>query len=260
MAEYAGVDLSKWNTGIDYDTLSKAKINGIGTEFAMLRFSYGKSRDSVFDTHYKGCKAAGIKVGAYHWLLAQSVSEARAEAKWLTEQLPGYRLDYPIALDFEDSDLLSLGLTKAQYTAIVNAFMSVLQQANYYVILYANPNVLDNYLQPSVRQKYDLWLAHWVKSPKQYGQKMWQYGALGTAAQVSKGNATMVGSVEGVPGPVDVNICYVDYAAKIRSLGKNSPAAKYLVTGIKTVDSAGLAAVQGQLKALGFTVTAVKTQ
>lgn len=255
MAEFAGVDISKWNTGIDYKVLKNGGINDKQTEFAMIRFSYGTSRDGKFDEHYNGCKAAGIKVGAYHWLRAKNLTEARAEAKWLAEKLSGYRLDYPVALDFEDSSLLGLKLSKEKYTAIITTFMDILQKADYYVILYTNPNILENYLSESIRRKYDLWLAHWTDAPKQYGQKMWQYAALGTAYDVAKGYATKVGSVAGVQGPVDVNISYVDYAAKIKALGKNGNKTTYRVTGTKIVESSGLAMAQGQLKALGYDVT-----
>ena len=196
-----------------------------------------------------------MDVGAYHWLRAQNVAQAREEAQWIVEQLAPYQLDYPVALDFEDGALLALKLTKEQYTAIVNAFMSVLEKANYYVLLYTNPDCLENRLQISVRKKYDIWLAHWTAKPRDYGQTMWQYAALGTAEEVRKGNATAVGTVEGANGPCDVDWCYVGYAAKIRKLGKNKPVERYTVTGSKTVTAGQLAQTEGQLKALGFEVT-----
>ena len=48
------------------------------------------------------------------------------------------------------------------------------------------------------------------------------------------------------------------YAAKIRKLGKNKPVERYMVTGSKTVTAGQLAQTEGQLKALGFEVTAEK--
>ena len=51
MAEYAGVDISRWNTAVDYPALKNAQLKGKTVKFAMLRFSYGKSRDIMFDTH-----------------------------------------------------------------------------------------------------------------------------------------------------------------------------------------------------------------
>ena len=247
--------MSHCQNNVDYRALKAGKIGGKAVKFAMLRFSYGMSRDTVFDTHYNGCKSAGIYVGVYHWLKAQNVAEARKEAQWLVEKLKSYNIDYPVALDFEDEKLLALKLTKAQYTAIVTAFMDVLEKANYYVILYTNPDCLENRLKVSMRTKYDIWLAHWVNNPANYGQTMWQYAALGTAAQVNARQATKVGTVEGANGPCDVNWAYVGYAAKIRKLGKNKPVTRYKVTGAKTVELRELNQAQGQLKALGFEVS-----
>lgn len=254
MPKYAGVDISCWNTDIDYAALKKAKIEGRTVKFAMIRFSYGKTRDKLFDKHYNGCKAAGIYIGIYHWLKATTVAEAKQEAKWLVDCLKDYEIDYPIALDFEDKELLALELTKEQYADIVNAFMGVLENANYYVILYASPNCFERKLSADLRSKYDIWLAHWTKTPRQYGQKIWQYASLGTESEVNKGYATRVGKVDGVNGPIDVNWAYVGYAARIKKLQKNRPVTRYKVTGTKTVDRSSLAAAQGQLKALGFTV------
>ena len=260
--KYAGVDLSYANANVDYVKLAAGSLEGCRVKFAMLRFSYGCNKDKLFDKHYEGCKSAGLCVGVYHWLRAQTSSAAKAEAEWLVQQLEKYSIDYPVALDFEDSDLFALKLTKAQYTAIVDAFMSVLQAANYYVILYTNPDTIQNRLNADVLKRYDLWLAHWTTKPAAYGQTMWQYAALGTASDVKAMRATRVGTVQGAGGPCDVNWCYVGYAAKIKAAGKNrkkmqtnEPAAvNYAVIASKIAIKNDLQKITAQLKAQGFTV------
>lgn len=253
---YAGVDMSFYQDKVDYKELKAGKIGNAPVKFAMLRSSYGMDKDIKFDEHYKGCKEAGIYVGVYHWLVAQNVTQARKEAQWLVELLKDYELDYPIALDFEDGKLFDLKLSKEKYTAIVHAFMGVLQAANYYVILYTNPDTLDNRLLPDVLESYDLWLAHWTRNPRNYNQTMWQYAALGTPADVEKGYATAVGKVPGMDIPCDVNWCYVGYAKKIREMGKNKPAAQYdpsIVVATKYCKTAAeLTAAENQLKSLGY--------
>lgn len=264
---YAGVDISKWQNNVNYKQLAAGKINNSPVEFAMLRFSYGKSKDTLFDAHYKGCKGVGIKVGCYHWLRAQSVSAAKDEANWLISKLNGYQLEYPVAIDFEDSELFAKKYTKAQYTAIVDAFAEVLKAAGFYVILYTNPDTLENRLNKDILDRYDLWLAHWVDKPADYGQTMWQWAALGTAAQVKSGNATKVGTVQGANGPCDVDWCYTDYAAIIRAQGKNGfPAAKpaektYFVVGSKVCKGTpALTTAKNQLKALGYECTVMSDE
>lgn len=255
MAKYMGVDLSYCNGGVDYKTLKKAKIDGGTVKFAMLRTSIGCRKDTLLDKHYAGFRGAGLtNLGAYHWLKAQNVAQAKQEAEWLVKLLCNYEFTYPIALDFEDGDLFALKLTKEQYSAIVEAFMGVLERANYYVVLYTNPDTLRNRLNGSTLRKHDLWLAHWThgKTPGQYGQTMWQYAAYGTAAQVKEGSATDIGTVSGSGGPIDVDVAYVGYAAKIRKLGKNQPLIK--VTAVKSVLSGELPGTKKQLEKLGFTV------
>lgn len=61
MAKYAGVDLSYAQTDVDYKALGKAKIRGKPLKFAMLRIGHGLKKDTMFDEHYKGCKAAGMR-------------------------------------------------------------------------------------------------------------------------------------------------------------------------------------------------------
>lgn len=254
MAKYMGVDLSYCNGGVDYKSLKKAKIDGGAVKFAMLRTSYGCNKDRLLDKHYKGCKTAGIYVGAYHWLRAQNVAQARQEAEWLVKLLRDYSFDYPIALDFEDGDLFAMKLSKEQYSAIVDAFMGVLERENYYVVLYTNPDTIRNRLTGSTLRKYDLWLAHWThgKAPGQYGQTMWQFAAYGTAAEVRDGNATDIGTVSGSGGPIDCDVSYVGYAAQIRKAGKNVPFVK--ITAEISVAQSRAEDIAGKLKALGCSV------
>lgn len=254
MSKYAGVDISRHNSDIDYKKLKAARIDGRAVKFAMLRSSYGCTKDVLLDRHYKNCKSVGLYVGVYHWLRAQSTAQAKQEAEWLCRLLRDYELDYPVALDFEDGDLFALNLTKAQYSAIIEAFMTVLEKNNYYVVLYTNPDSVCNRITPETLRKYDLWLAHWThgKPPAQYGQTMWQYAAYGTAAQVRDGNATDVGTVSGSGGPIDVDISYVGYAALIKKQSKNQPISR-LIAEIH-VPSGEVDSMSKKLKALGCSV------
>lgn len=257
MAKYAGVDISKWNGNVNYTELKSGKINGCAVKFAMLRTSYGYSKDIMLDKHYAGCKAAGLYVGAYHWIRAQTPKQAREEAAWLCKLLAGYKWDYPIALDFEDTDYLEL--SKAQCSAIVEAFMGVLEAENYYTILYTNPDFLANRITAETKAKYDIWLAHWThgKNPKEFGQKMWQYAAYGSQTDVDNGNATDVGNVTGAGGPIDVNWAYVGYASIIRKVGKNNPPT-YKINATRSVSKSQLAEEKELLSGRGYTVSYTK--
>ena len=45
--------------------------------------------DNQFENNYKGAKAAGIPVGAYHYGYAVSEAEARQEAKFFLDTIKG---------------------------------------------------------------------------------------------------------------------------------------------------------------------------
>ena len=83
---------------------------------------------------------------------------------------------------------------------------------------------------------------------------MWQFTVAGHPTL----DYGRIRAVTGVKGQCDCNWAYIGYAAKIKKLGMNKPVVSYKVTGTKTVTKDKLPEAQGQLKALGFSVTAEK--
>lgn len=154
---------------------------------------------------------------------------------------------------------------RVAHKLVAGAVASIVHEGadvDYARVLYTNPDTLQNRLNADVLKRYDLWLAHWTTTPAAYGQTMWQYAALGTAADVKAKRATRLGTVQGAGGPCDVNWCYVGYAAKIKAAGKNCKKSqtnepdtvKYAVIASKLAVKNDLQKITGQLKALGYTV------
>lgn len=219
----------------------------------MLRLGHGTNKDTLFDKHYKGCKESGIFGGVYHWTYAVNLTEARAEADWAIKQYANYEIDYPVAFDFEDQkNVLSKGLSKAQYTAICKAYLDKIRAANYYPMLYTSPVVIDNYLNIEDLSDYDLWLAQYTSYgyQRQLGQGMWQFTVAGHPTL----DYGKIKAVSGVSGQCDCNWAYVGYAAKIRKNKVNKPLIQYYVTGTKTVTADKLA----QIKEMGFEIKSEK--
>jgi len=97
-----GIDVSYHNGDIDWQSIKNA-----GIEFVMVRSSYGlRSKDSRFAEYVAGAKAAGLKVGAYHYSYALSVEDAIQEAANCKEAIEstGVALDLPVFFDMEDGD------------------------------------------------------------------------------------------------------------------------------------------------------------
>lgn len=203
-----GIDVSRYQNAIDWQ-----KVADSGVEFAMIRLSLGSvedkynGQDSRSDYNITEAAKAGLHVGVYHYLKAHDVEEARAEAKYMISLLGNYKIDYPVALDFEDP-WQQKNLTNAERTEMARVFIDEIKAAGYYPIMYTSTNWLESYFDMDKLSDVELWVADWrgyCGYTGDYG--MWQYGA---QAKVS-----------GIEGEVDANICYKDYAKIIREGGYN---------------------------------------
>lgn len=196
-----GVDISTYNKNIDYN---KIKEN-IG--FAIIRAGFGvsylpeKQKDVMFETHYIGCKNAGIPVGAYYYQYANEIGEGKKEAENCLKYIAGKNFDLPIFYDVEDGSVS--GLSKETLTAIVKEFCETIKAAGYKAGVYASKSWLNSKLDVEQLKEYTIWAAVYGKndgnvpenSVKYTGKhEIWQY--------------TSRGYVEGINGRVDMNIMY----------------------------------------------------
>lgn len=213
-----GIDVATFQKKIDW---KKVKADGI--QFAMIRGGYGKNssqKDEYFETNYKNAKAAGMPVGVYHYSYATTVEGAKKEADFCLSYLKGKQFEYPIAYDVEDTS--QAHLSKTALTNIVKAFCTKVQNAGYYVVIYASKSWLTDKLDMNVLKNFDVWVAQYndeVTYKGNYG--MWQYS--------SKGR------VSGISGSVDMDYAYKNYPSIIKNAGLNgfSKAAQKPTTSTK---------------------------
>lgn len=154
-----GVDLSTYQTNINYEELKRK-----GVEFAILRCGYGKNdyqKDDMFETHYEGCKRAGLKVGAYLFSYAYDEEGARLEAENTLKFINGKSFELPIFYDMELSKQANLG--KNTLTRMANEWCNIIKNAGYKAGVYANLNWFINYLNPyEIKSNGNyIWLAQW---------------------------------------------------------------------------------------------------
>lgn len=195
-----GIDVSTWQGKIDWK-----QVKGAGIHYAILRSSFGSldpsQVDNQFENNYKGAKAAGIPVGAYHYGYAVSEAEARQEARFFLDTIKGKQFGYPVYYDVEDNGTMGT-LSRQALTNVIKAFCSEVGKAGYYVGIYASLSWLDNKFYPD-QLPYDVWVAQYFTECQYSGQYgMWQY--------------TSSGSVPGIQGGVDMNECYQDYPQIIK--------------------------------------------
>ena len=89
---------------------------------------------------------------------------------------------------------------------MVYAFKNVVEAAGYKFILYANKNWMDNYFDDDRLAPLDLWIARYCdyslghRYTGKGNVRIWQYSSKG--------------SVSGIYGNVDLDVCYEDYVRK----------------------------------------------
>ncbi len=208
-----GIDISKWQahsngrTKVDFE-----KLKGLGYGFVIIRASIGKSRDISLNSHYTAAKAAGLSVGAYHYLKAKTVEEALTEAEFFLKAISGLRLEYPVCLDIESDVQKKLG--RASCTDIALAFLQRVEAAGYYTMLYSGANFIKKYLDMERLRHFDVWLACYTSEERR--KELYKHDILG----IWQYSSSIV--LPGVySGRIDHNMAYKDYASIIRKAGLN---------------------------------------
>lgn len=200
-----GLDISVYQGNPDF-----AKVKDAGYEFIIMRAGYGKvasQKDKVFEQNYRAAKAAGLHVGVYWYSYAMTPEEAKQEAQACLQAIAGKQFDFPVYYDVEEQKQFALG--KSKVSAIIKAFLEVVEAAGYWVGLYGSYSSLTTYTDEDIRSRYAIWLAHWgvSKSPYTGAYGVWQRSA--------------TQNVPGINGNVDYDESFVDYPSQIKAAGLN---------------------------------------
>ena len=191
-----GIDVSKWQGDIDFKKLKDA-----GVEFVIIRVGSSTGIngenfvDSKFIQNIENANSVGIPVGVYFYSYANSMERAINDAKWIIDVIKDYKVDLPIAFDWENwgsfnkYELSFFGLTN-----VAKKFMDTVKDAGYEAMLYSSKTYLEN-IWMSV--DYPVWLAHYTKNTNYTGDySYWQMCSNGR--------------VDGIDGDVDIDIRYID--------------------------------------------------
>lgn len=188
-SEFEGIDVSRYQEEIDFLAVANA-----GMEAVIIKSSEGVDyTDPNFEVNYAGAKAAGLKVGFYHFLTATTVEQAREEANFFASIINGKEIDIKPVMDFEDLE----GLSVEEINAIALAFAEEVESlTGLPVMVYSNANNATNVFGEPLT-KYSLWLAQYDGSTPS-DEVIWDTWA--------GWQYTDTGSVEGIEGDVDLNI------------------------------------------------------
>lgn len=199
--EKLGIDVSAHQGVIDW-TKAKEYIS-----FAIIRAGYGQNNiDKQARYNVQECEAHGIPYGFYWFSYAYTVEMARKEAEYLINFIGENKPLYPLYFDFEYDSVKyaaknGVTVTKELLHDMTTAFCEEIENAGFYVGIYANTDYIKNKYNSEIFEKYDLWWANWSTTLNREVH-LWQF--------------TSHGSVPGINGYVDMNKCFVDFPNIIR--------------------------------------------
>lgn len=192
------IDVSYHQGEIDW-----AKVKG-NVDGAIIRCGYGsdlgKQDDKRFLENVNGCIANGIPFGVYLYSYATTLEGAKSEAAHVLRLMEPFKdkLSYPVYYDVEEKG--------TEFGAVERAiaFGDIIEANGYRCGIYANQYWWQSILKDKL-DRFTKWVARY-SSNKPEGisgtYDIWQYSSSG--------------SVPGISGNVDMNICYRDLPGEIR--------------------------------------------
>lgn len=198
-----GIDVSKHQGKINWK-----KVAGEDVAYAFIRSGFRGSsegklmEDEYFQDNIEGALENGIDVGIYFYTQAMTVEEAEEEAEFVIDLIKDYDVTYPVVLDLEESTSSSArtaNMTQEEYTKAAIAFCEKIKEAGYTPMIYGNLKTFMIMLDLKQLEDYEKWFAYYdtpVYFP--YAFSIWQYSSKG--------------SIKGIEGDVDLNVCMKDFS------------------------------------------------
>ncbi len=197
-----GIDVSRYQGNIDWK-----RVRADGKSFAFIKASQGQRYlDPTFITNAKGAKAAGVLLGAYHFVDATSVDATKAEARHFAEVLDrvggAEALDFPAVMDYENNPG---GLSSAAIHDVAMAFLTEFERVSGRKPMVYTGNAFAAHFKASL-VAYKLWIARYsTRVPNDTtAWKLWDFWQYSDS-----------GRVDGIQGPVDLNV-YAGTEAELR--------------------------------------------
>lgn len=174
-----GIDIYSGQGNVDFTAVKTA-----GVEVVYIKATEGVTyTDPTYRDFYNKAKAAGLKVGFYHFLRANNPVD---EAKHFLDTIAGLVVDCKYAIDIE----VPLGQTAQQIINNVNQFAAHLKANGKEVVAYTYTSFLKEYLQGL---NLPLWIA-------EYGVSKPNISVPYVGFQYSE-----AGLVSGISGKIDLN-------------------------------------------------------
>ena len=193
-----GIDVSKWNGGIDFN-----KVISAGIKFVIIRAGFGVNGiDRLFKANYKAAKEAGLKIGVYWYSYAKTKAELQNEIYAFLNAIKGMQFEMPVYWDIEEKWVIS------NINYVIPTVCAALENAGYFAGYYTSASVNASVTEEN-KKRYTSWIAHWGKKAGTY-KPMHQY--------------SNTGEISGINGDVDLDFCSTDFPAIITAKKLNNTA------------------------------------
>ena len=185
-----GIDVSRYQKEIDWETLKNAKLDGAPVSFVFIKATEGSDIiDKYYNYNFYNARRNRIIRGAYHYFTTKS--SAIEQAKFFCRTVQLEKGDLPPVLDIETIGNYNKERLQSEtqiWLDYVELYFGVKP------IIYSSHKFITDYLDSNLFKTYPCWIAHYyVDSLKYNGEwTFWQHSD--------------VGKVEGVDGFVDVNV------------------------------------------------------
>lgn len=200
-----GIDVSYHQGDIDWQ-----RVAADGIDFVMVRIGYRGYESGVMnvderaDEYISGALEAGLDVGAYFYSQAITEAEAVEEAMFVCELLKNYKITYPVVFDWEipgDENARTNDVSTETLNKCAAAFCSKISESGYTPMIYSGLKMALCKFDMRSLCVFDFWYVEYKDGHNPplypYELQMWQYAS--------------DGSVDGIDGNVDMNICFTDY-------------------------------------------------
>lgn len=204
--ERLGIDISRAQNSIDWETLSKVE----DLEFVIIRAAQGTAEDSRFAENVRAAMRLKIPFGMYFASSATTAEEAIAEANFAAEYAKQYQPIYGIWYDMELPKQQTLG--KQKITQLLRVWCDRVKEVGVPYGIYSNRDWLNNRINLQQLADANLWYAAYpsvkqkvlTDAPKENRSKL-------SYPQAAIWQWTSKGRIDGIIGNVDMNVCYKDF-------------------------------------------------
>ena len=204
---WKGIDVSDNQDSIDW-----AAVKAAGVDFAVLRsVRHSGKPDKQFAANVTGCNSQGIPFEVYKYTYALTPTQAAVEAQQVVALLRAHGLTCRVWWDVEDNSLRALN--KGVLTGLIQSAANVIIGAGYDFGIYTGKSFYEERVFDTAAFDCQFWIARYPSSG---------YYALADNPPADKYKPapsqplvawqyTSKGRVDGITGPVDLNVCYIPF-------------------------------------------------